>query len=58
MVRLQQEISGCWRTPAGAQAFLTVRSYLATARKHGVNPVEILRQLFDGNPWMPAPGST
>jgi transposase len=58
MVKLPQKISGCWRTLAGAQASLTVCSYLATARKHGVNPVEVLRQLFDGDPWMPAPAST
>jgi transposase len=55
MVKLQQKISGCWRTLAGAQAFLTVRSYVATARKHQVNPLHALRQLFQGNPWLPAP---
>jgi transposase len=55
MVKLQQKISGCWRTLDGAQAFLTVRSYGSTARKHGVNPLAALRRLFEGNPWMPAP---
>jgi transposase len=55
MVKLQQKISGCWRTLDGAQAFLTVRSYVATARKHGVNPLAALRRLFEGNPWLPAP---
>jgi transposase len=55
MVKLQQKISGCWRTLDGAQAFLTVRSYVATARKHGINPLIALRRLFEGNPWMPAP---
>jgi hypothetical protein len=30
MVKLQQKISGCWRTLPGAQAFLTVRRYVAT----------------------------
>jgi transposase len=55
MVKLQQKISGCWRTLEGAQAFLTVRSYVATARKHGVNPLVALRRLFEGDPWMPAP---
>jgi len=33
--KLQQKISGCWRALAGAQAFLTVRSYISTARKQG-----------------------
>lgn len=56
MVKLQQKISGCWRTTAGAQAFLTVRSYLSTARKHGENPLEVLRQLFAGRPWLPPAG--
>jgi transposase len=55
IVKLQQKISGCWRTLDGARAFLTVRSYVATARKHGVNPLVALRRLFEGDPWMPAP---
>jgi transposase len=55
MVKLQQKVSGCWRTLEGAQAFLTVRSYISTARKHGINPLAALRRLFEGNPWMPAP---
>jgi transposase len=55
MVKLQQKISGCWRTLAGAEAFLILRSYLSTARKHGMNPLTALRQLFEGHPWLPAP---
>ena len=53
MVKLQQKISGCWRTLAGAEAFLAVRSYVATARKHGMNPLVVLGQLFEGQPWRP-----
>jgi len=32
-VKLQQKISGCWRLPTGAEAFLTVPLSLSTARK-------------------------
>jgi transposase len=56
MVKLQQKISGCWRTPAGAEAFLTIRSYLATARKHGMNPLAVLGRLFQGQAWLPTLG--
>jgi hypothetical protein len=55
MVKLQQKISGCWRTLPGAEAFLTVRSYVATTRKQGMNSLAALRQLFEGHPWLPAP---
>jgi transposase len=58
MVKLQQKISGCWRTLAGAEAFLTVRSYISTARKQGLNPLDVLRRLFEGRPWLPAPAGT
>jgi transposase len=58
MVKLQQKISGCWRTLAGAEAFLTVRSYLSTARKQRLNPLDVLRRLFEGQPWLPAPAGT
>jgi transposase len=54
MVTLQQKISGCWRTLTGAEAFLAVRSYLSTARKQGLNSPDVLRRLFEGNPWLPA----
>jgi transposase len=56
MVKLQQKISGCWRTLAGAAAFLALRSYLATARKHGRNPLVVLGQLFQGQAWLPPLG--
>jgi transposase len=55
MVKLQQKISGCWRTQAGAEAFLALRSYISTARKQGHNPLAVLRHLFEGRPWLPAP---
>jgi transposase len=54
MVKLQQKISGCWRTLTGAQAFCTLRSYISTGRKHGMNPLAILRRLFEGDPWRPS----
>jgi transposase len=53
MAKLQTKISGGWRTLAGAQAFCKVRSYIATARKQGINALGALRDAFVGNPWIP-----
>ena len=50
MVKLQQKISSCWRTLAGAEAFLALRSYVPTARKQGMNPLAVLRQLLRAAP--------
>jgi transposase len=58
MVKLQQKISGCWRTLAGAETFLTVRSSISTARKRDVEVHGVLRRLFEGNPWLPIPAQT
>ena len=53
MAKLQQKISGCFRTVAGAKAFCAVRSYLQTAKKHGLEAMEVLVRLFRGDPWLP-----
>jgi transposase len=54
MVKLQQKISGGWRSEDGARAFLAVRSYLSTARKHGQHGLVVLRDLFAGQAWIPS----
>ena len=53
MAKLQQKISGCWRTPEGAQRFLTIRSYISTTLKHSLPALPALRQLTAGAPWLP-----
>lgn len=53
MTKVQMKVSGGWRTLTGANRWLTVRAYLSTARKHGKNPLTVLRNLFDGNLWLP-----
>jgi len=52
MIKLQQKISGCWRTLAGAEAFCALRSYISTARKHHVGVLDALAQAFN-DPWLP-----
>jgi transposase len=54
MIKLQQKISGGWRTETGARAFLAVRSYLSTAARNGQAALDALRGLFTGNIWLPA----
>lgn len=58
MVKLQQKISGGWRSEAGADAFLDIRSYLSTARKHGQSAMIVLRDLFTDQTWIPAVGAS
>jgi len=54
MVKIKQKVSGCMRTLAGAQDFAAMRSYLATAAKHGRRPFDVLTELTSGNVWIPA----
>lgn len=48
MTKVQQKISGCFRSMEGAKIFCRVRGYLSTCRKQDVSSSDALRLLFDG----------
>jgi transposase len=48
MTKVQQKISGCFRSVDGANIFCRVRSYLSTCRKQGVRSSQALDLLFNG----------
>jgi hypothetical protein len=49
MVRLQQKISGSWRTLEGARSYCAIRSYISTMRKQGQDVISGLQLLFEGD---------
>lgn len=55
MVKVQQKISGCFRSSAGAKAFCRIRGYISTIKKQGRNVLTALSSVFTGQPLSPLP---
>jgi len=47
MAKVQQKISGCFRSMKGTRDFFTVRSYLMTCQKHNISASKALTMLFN-----------
>ena len=53
MIKVQQKVSGCFRTEGGAHIFCAIRSYISTARKHGINAIDAIHNAFLDQPFIP-----
>jgi transposase len=58
MLKVQQKVSGSFRSETGAAAFARIRGYLSTLGKQGQALLAALEALFAGHPLYPALGRT
>src|SRR5437588_6645943 len=54
MIKVQQKVSGCFRTEQGVAMFCRIRSYLSTLRKQGIELFSALGHTLSGHPVFPA----
>jgi transposase len=54
MLKVQQKVSGCFRSMAGAQAFARIRGYLSTLRKQNMPLLAALQATLLGHPILPS----
>jgi transposase len=54
MMKLQQKISGSFRSEEGAAGFCRVRGYISTVKKNELPVLASLVEAFKGNPFFPS----
>jgi transposase len=48
-----QAVSGYWHTLTTLAHYCRIRSYLVSARNHGLRPIDAIHNALTGNPWLP-----
>ncbi|GHO61669.1 hypothetical protein KSC_005610 [Ktedonobacter sp. SOSP1-52] len=54
MLKVQQKVSGCFRSLVGVQAFCRIRGYISTLRKQGMHALTALEMACAGHPVFPS----
>jgi transposase len=53
MLKVKHKVSGCFRSPEGADHFCRIRGYISTLRKQGYSILDALTSVFAGQPFIP-----
>ncbi len=53
MLKVKGKVSGCFRSPQGADQFCRIRGYISTLRKQDYSILDGLTTVFVGQPYMP-----
>jgi len=53
MMKVQQKISGTFRSWLGADTFCRIRGYISTARKNSISVIDAIRGALEGRPYIP-----
>jgi transposase len=48
MIKVQQKVSGCFRSWEGAYYYCRIKGYLSMCKKHGISSSDALKLLFNG----------
>lgn len=52
MMKVQQKISGTFRSAEGARTFCRIRGYISTTKKNRLSVIDAIQAVFEGDPFM------
>ena len=53
MMKVQQKISGTFRSWEGARIFCRIRGYISTVKKNSISVIDAIQGAFEGHPFIP-----
>ena len=52
MMKVQQKISGTFRSAQGARSFCRIRGYISTVKKNKLSVIDAIKAVFKGKPFV------